>query len=321
MVKRFLAYNRSMNKLGFITHPVFLKHEMGAAHPECPERISSILNHLKKQLFFPSLIQHDAPLCKDEVLRLGHTKDYIQYLTAHSPLKKGEYFQVDEDSIMNKYTLEAAYRAVGAINLSVDLIMKGQLDRSFCLVRPPGHHAEPSESMGFCFFNNVALGALYLKKKYGLKRILIFDFDVHHGNGTESIVADHPEILFISTFQHPFYPQREFRKNNPHIINIPLPAGIKSKDFQKIVSSQVLNKIEEFQPEFIFISAGFDGHRLDPLGGFDLGSEDFCWLTKTLGEYSSRFANNRIISSLEGGYNLKALTDCVTDHIKTLLET
>jgi acetoin utilization deacetylase AcuC-like enzyme len=225
---------------------------------------------------------------------------------------------LDPDTAMNPFTLNAALRAAGAVVLATDLVLEGKLENAFCAIRPPGHHAESGRAMGFCLFNNVAVGVAHAIEKYGLKRVAIVDFDVHHGNGTEEIFHDDPRVMLCSTFQHPFYPHCGAESGNEHIINVPLPAGTDGEAFRKAVTERWLPALERFRPEMLFISAGFDAHREDDMAMFKLSEPDYAWVTQQLKDVAERHAQGRIVSVLEGGYELHALGRSVAAHIKVL---
>ena len=217
-------------------------------------------------------------------------------------------------------TLEAAYRAAGAVVLAVDMVMKGEVENAFCAIRPPGHHAESARAMGFCIFNNVAVGVMHAIAAHGLQRVAIADFDVHHGNGTEQIFRDDPRVMLCSTFQHPYYPGCGADSGNDHIINVPLPAGTDGPAFRAAVEKHWLPTLERFQPQMLFISAGFDGHWEDDMGQFKLRESDYAWVTNELKKIAAKSAENRIVSVLEGGYVLHALGRSVLAHVKALSE-
>jgi len=226
---------------------------------------------------------------------------------------------LDGDTAMNPYSLEAALHAAGSAVLGVDLVMQDKASQVFCSVRPPGHHAERHRAMGFCIFNNIAIGAYHAINQYGLKRIAIIDFDVHHGNGTEDIIADDERILFCSCFQHPYYPGGNFSLDKPNIINLPMPKLTDGKAFREEIYQRWIPRIEEFQPELIMISAGFDGHREDDMAHFNLLEADYEWITQQLSQLATMSAKGRIVSCLEGGYHLRALARSVEAHIKAFL--
>lgn len=289
---------------------------MGADHPECPARIQAIEDQLIATGLLPFLDHHDAPMATDEVLARVHQPEYIAAIRAAAPAEGLIY--LDPDTAMNPYSLEAALRAAGAVVLAVDLVMSGRAENAFCNVRPPGHHAGRASSGGFCMFNNVAVGAAHALAQHGLERVAIADFDVHHGNGTENIFHDNPGVMLCSTFRHPYYPHCGAGSGNDHIINVPLPAGTAGDGFRAAVTEQWLPALERFQPQMLFISAGFDAHREDDMGGFGLREADYTWVTGKLKEIAARHAAGRMVSVLEGGYALHALGRSAVAHIRVL---
>ena len=304
--------------VGLVTHSACLKHEMGVHHPECPQRLSAIEDYLISHGLNMMLRHYDAPQATRDQLERVHTPAYIDSILAASPATG--YVHLDEDTSMNPYSLEAALRAAGSAVLAVDLVMQGELGSAFCNVRPPGHHAERDRAMGFCLFNNVAIGAAHALAEHGLDRVAIVDFDVHHGNGTEHIFADEPRVLFCSTFQHPFYPNTGAETDTPHIVNVPLAAGSDGKVFRQAVTEHWLPRLEAFAPQLVMISAGFDGHADDDMAMLALREEDYRWVTQRVQAIAVRHAQGRIVSLLEGGYELHALARSVFAHIDALLD-
>ena len=302
---------------GYITHPDFLKHEMGSHHPECPERIQAINDQLIRSGVDRFLHHLDAPLATEEQLELVHSSEHIAFVKERSPASG--YFMLDGDTIMNPHTWRACLRAAGAAIAGVDAVMKGEVENVFCAVRPPGHHAEPTRSMGFCVFDNVAVAARYAMKEYGIERVAIIDFDVHHGNGTEAAFLDDAQVLMCSFFQHPFYPYSG-TDIAPNMVNIPLPASTRGDVVRSTVEEQWLPRLREFEPQLIIISDGFDAHREDDLGQLCLVEDDYVWITKCLKEVADQYAQGRIVSCLEGGYNLSALGRSVVAHVKALAD-
>ena len=301
-----------------ITHRDCVLHEISPGHPECPGRIDAILDQLKKQDVFDHLVHHDAPIAAEDAPNLAHSRAYVRQVVASSP--ESGSVQLDPDTAMNKHTLTAALRGVGAGMLGVDLVMAGDVRNAFCLVRPPGHHAELGQAMGFCFFGNVAIAARHAIKQYGLERVAIVDFDVHHGNGTEDLVDGDERILFCSSFQHPFYPGG-FRPNvENQRMNVPLPSGTGSAEFRAAVTEQFLPALEAYKPQLVIISAGFDAHLEDPLAGLALIDDDYTWVTQKLMDVAEQHAGGKIVSMLEGGYALPALGRSVTAHIRALMK-
>lgn len=300
----------------YISHPDCLKHNMGTGHPESPARLGAIQDQLIASGLLPYLQQHDAPLATVEQLARVHKKQYIEAIHAASP-KQG-LLQLDPDTAMNPYTWDAARRAAGAAVLATELVMAGKVENAFCAIRPPGHHAESAQAMGFCIFNNVAVGVAHAMAEYGLQRIAIADFDVHHGNGTEEIFHGDARVMLCSTFQHPYYPYRGAGSGNEHIINVPLPAGTDGTAFRAAVSEHWLPALERFQPQMLFVSAGFDGHRDDDMAQFNLVEADYTWVTQQIRNVAEKFCGGRIVSLLEGGYELHALGRSVQAHIRVL---
>jgi acetoin utilization deacetylase AcuC-like enzyme len=300
----------------YITHPSFLLHEMGPYHPECPDRLSAIGDRLISAGLDAYLRHYSAPAATDDQLARVHSREYIGLIEAESPMT-GLHF-LDPDTAMNPHSLAAARHAAGAVILATELVMSGECRNAFCAVRPPGHHAEPTRAMGFCLFNNVAVGAAHALVN-GLERVAIVDFDVHHGNGTEAIFTDDPRVLMVSTFQHPLYPYSGLDNTSPNMVNIPLSAGTGGDGFRQAVTDHWMPALERHRPEMIFISAGFDAHREDPLAGLKLVEDDYAWVTRELIGAASRFARNRVVSTLEGGYGLSALGRSAAEHVRELL--
>ena len=301
---------------GFVTHATCAAHEMGSWHPECPARLTAIQDHLIATGLLQHLVHIDAPPATVDSIARAHDRGYIDKLQSRIP-KQG-YHPVDPDTSMNPSTWDAALRAAGAVIDAAEQVIDGHLENAFCAVRPPGHHARPAAAMGFCFFNNVAIGALHVLEKHGLERVAVIDFDVHHGNGTEEIFADDERVLMASFFQHPFYPYTGTDNVAANMVNVPLPAGTKGDVVRKVVDETWLPRLQAFAPEMIFISAGFDAHREDDLGQLGLVEADYAYITQRLMDVADRHCAGRIVSSLEGGYNLSALARSVAAHVKTL---
>ncbi|QET00916.1 MULTISPECIES: histone deacetylase family protein [Cupriavidus] len=304
---------------GYYTHPAFLLHEMGHFHPECPERLQAIEDHLISHAVDGLLDHREAPAATSEQIERVHRPDYVSGLASISPAEG--YFQIDPDTAMNRHTLTAATHAAGAAVAATDAVIAGELENAFCCVRPPGHHAEPGRAMGFCFYNNVAIAARHALAAHGLKRVAVIDFDVHHGNGTEAAFRNDPQVLMCSFFQHPFYPYSGTDNVAPNMSNIPLPAYSNGMAVREVVETIWLPRLDEFKPEMLFISAGFDAHREDDLGQMGLVEQDYAWITAQLIAVARTHARGRIVSCLEGGYNLSALGRSVLAHLKVLLET
>lgn len=303
--------------IGFITHPDCALHDMGTGHPECPARLGAIQDQILASGMQLALQYYDAPLASQEQLFRVHDPAYVNEIFRIAPDEGRVY--LDADTLMGPHSLNAALRAAGAAVLGVDLVMNGKNNQAFCSVRPPGHHAERHRAMGFCIFNNVAVGAAHARQQYQLQRIAIVDFDVHHGNGTEDIFRDDPDVLFCSTFQHPFYPHTGADTQRDHIVNVPLPAASGSQAFREAVEQYWLARLDAFKPELILVSAGFDGHVEDEMAGMALVENDYAWVTRQIKQLADRHASGRIVSTLEGGYALSALGRSVVAHLNAML--
>jgi acetoin utilization deacetylase AcuC-like enzyme len=291
---------------------------MGSYHPEAPERLSAISDHLIAQGLDAYFTYHDAPLATFQQLKRVHTAAHLERLKRASP--DLGIVHLDPDTAMNRHTWQAAMRAAGAGVLAVDLVLSGQVENAFCAVRPPGHHAERASAMGFCFFNNIAVAAAHALAAHNLARVAVIDFDVHHGNGTEDCFRGDQRVLMVSTFQHPFYPYRGTESPAANMVNVPLPRGTDGEEFRRVVSDLWMPRLREFQPEMLFISAGFDAHYEDEMGGLRLLEQDYAWVTGQLKELADDCAHGRIVSILEGGYSLSALARSVAAHIRVLAE-
>ena len=306
-------------KTGLITSNTYQNHNTGDGHPEKIDRVTAIIDNFKK-LNNKNLIWKKPSEFKRELLENTHNKDYINFVEKSFP-EKGLSF-LDGDTIISPGSKEATTDAVGSIITAIDGVENKEFKNAFCAVRPPGHHAEKNKAMGFCIYNNVAVGAHHLLEKYKLNKVVIIDFDVHHGNGTQDIFYDNSKVLYISTHQYPYYPgsgaeQEKGKYNN--IYNIPLPAGTTSEKYLNAYEF-VLKKVKEFKPEFILFSAGFDAHKDDPLAQFELNSKDFYDLTKRTLELSKLYCHGKVVSILEGGYDLNALQESSEMHVNALLE-
>ena len=300
----------------YITHPACRLHDMGVGHPESPQRLDAINDQMLASGIMGFVEECEPlPATPGDILRV-HTAEYLEYLQAHSPAT-GIYL-LDADTLMNPHTLTAAKAAAGAGITAVDALMSGQASRAFCAVRPPGHHARPGAAMGFCLFNNVAVAAAYALEKYGLQRVAIIDFDVHHGNGTEEMFAGDPRVLMCSFYQYPLFPGRGIEPSPDNMVNIPVAPHTEGAAVRKIVADRWLPRLDTFQPQLVFISAGFDGHREDDLGQLGLVEADFAWITEQMGAMAERWADGRVISLLEGGYDMSALGRSVVAHVKAL---
>jgi len=289
---------------------------MGAGHPESPARLQAINDQLLASGLGNFLLHVDAPLASREHLERVHDPRYVNAIERSSP-RHGS-IHLDPDTAMNPHTLNAALRAAGAAVRATDMVIGGEAENAFCSVRPPGHHAERARAMGFCIFNNVAVAAAHALEHHQLARVAIADFDVHHGNGTENIFHDEPRVMLCSTFQHPFYPYAGADSGNDHIINVPLAAGSGGEEFRDAVTQHWLPALERFQPELLLISAGFDAHRDDDMAMLRLTEADYMWVTETLKRIAEKYAQRRIVSALEGGYELPALARSALAHIKAL---
>ena len=305
--------------LAFISHPSCKEHRMGAHHPECPERLNAIQDRMIASGMEMLISHYDAPAASVEQLARVHDRDYIQSIFDAAPTAPDTLAWVDGDTAMNSHSLEAALHSAGAAILAVDLVMSDKHHTAFCCVRPPGHHAGRRSGSGFCIFNNVAIGATYALDHYGLERIAIIDFDVHHGDGTEDIVKGNERILFCSSFQHPFYPGTGADTDAPNIINLPLPRLTDGAAFKAAVEAAWLPRLDAFAPQLIMISAGFDGHIEDDMAHFNLHTADYGWITRELHQLARKHCQERIVSCLEGGYTLSALGRCVSTHIDELI--
>lgn len=301
----------------FITHPSFLKHEMGAHHPESPERLRAVYDAFDRSGLTAKLKKIEAPLASREQLAAAHDSDYVDSIFEAAP--EHDYAYLDPDTAMNPYTLEAAQRASGAVIRGVDMVMAGEANNAFCAVRPCGHHATHNRAMGFCIFNNVAVGAAHALQAHKLTRVAILDFDVHHGNGTEDIFHEDDRVMLCSSFQHPYYPGTGANTGNNHIIPTPLVARTTGAEFRRAIDATWWPALSRFQPELIIISAGFDAHADDPLAYLQLHEDDYVWVTERILDMADKYAEGRVVSALEGGYNLGALGRSAAAHVAALL--
>jgi acetoin utilization deacetylase AcuC-like enzyme len=301
----------------YITHPSSLLHDMGPYHPECPERLHAIGDRLIAAGLDAYLRHYTAPAATAQQLARCHDATYIEMIEQASPAA-GLHF-IDPDTALCPHSLDAARHAAGALVLATDLVARGECLTAFCAVRPPGHHAERTRAMGFCLFNNVAVGAAHALHAHGFDRVAIVDFDVHHGNGTENIFSGDERVLMVSTFQHPLYPYSGTDNVASNMVNIPLAPGSASQEFRDVVREHWLPALERFGPQLIYVSAGFDAHREDPLAGLKLTEADYAWVTRELVAVAHKHAQGRIVSTLEGGYALSALGRSVAEHIRELL--
>ena len=290
----------------YISHPDTLLHVMDGNHPESPARISAIRQALATNGLDRSLRQYQAPAAEDRHLLRVHSARYVQYIRSVAP--QAGLVRLDPDTMMGPVSLSAALHATGAVILATDLVMRGEADNAFCCIRPPGHHAG----------REVAAGVAHAIAEYGLERVAIIDFDVHHGDGTEDIFKDNPKVMLCSTFQHPFYPGRGADSRSDRMINVPLPAYTDGPGFRNAVEQEFAPALARFKPQMVFVSAGFDAHTDDPLAQLMLETEDYVWMTEFICGVALRYAEGRIVSSLEGGYALPALAQAATAHIRVL---
>ena len=312
-----------MGTTGLVYHPTYLEHDMGAGHPESPSRLRAIMQQLEQSGTLTRVTRIEPRKAEDEWITQVHTPSYVASLNRHAPTSGR--VSLDPDTSMSPGSLNAAYLAAGGALAGVDAIMAGQVEQVFCAVRPPGHHAEAGRAMGFCLYNNVAIAARYAQKKHGLSRVLIVDWDVHHGNGTQHSFEDDPSVLFFSTHQYPHYPgsgwitERGKGDGEGFTINVPMEAGEGDEEYQAVFLKSLVPAADEFKPEFVIISAGFDAHKDDPLASMGLTETGYAELTGIVAGIATRHAKGRILSSLEGGYNLTALAASVDAHINALL--
>lgn len=313
-------------KTGLFSHPDCGLHDMGPDHPESPQRLVAINNRLKSSGLSELLVLKEAPLIDSKLLTLAHTPDYLAYLentvsTLNLSLETNPKATAKLDLVtsLHKGSWKSICRAAGASVAAVDSVMAGEVQNAFCSTRPPGHHATRNKAMGFCFLSNVAIAAKYALETHGLERVAIVDFDVHHGNGTEDIVANDPRILMVGFYQHPFYPGTR-PSSADNVCNIPVSACTGGDIIQEIMTTQWLPKLHAFKPQLILISAGFDAHYRDAIGGMMLNESDYYWLTKQIMNVADQYSDGRIVSCLEGGYDPQALSTCVETHIRALME-
>jgi acetoin utilization deacetylase AcuC-like enzyme len=312
-----------MGKTGLVYHSAYLDHDMGVGHPESPNRLRAIMQQLERSGTAGRVRKIEPRKAEDEWITQVHSPSYVAALTTHQPASGR--VSLDADTSMSPGSLPAAYLAAGGALAAVDAIMCGEVEHAFCAVRPPGHHAEAARAMGFCLFNNVAIAARYIQKKYGLSRVLIVDWDVHHGNGTQHSFEQDPSVLFFSTHQYPHYPgtgratERGIGAGEGFTINVPMNAGDGDDEYHAIFLKVLLPAADAFKPEFVIISAGFDAHRDDPLASMGLTEGGYSNLTDLVAGIAKRHAQGRLLSALEGGYNLTALSASVDAHLKALL--
>ncbi|KGI77046.1 acetoin utilization protein [Oleiagrimonas soli] len=300
------------------THPACLQHDPGPGHPESPARLRAVLDALDHDSF-AALDRVEAPRASRLQLLRTHTLEHVARILEARPDENG--LRLDEDTVMSPGSAEAALRAAGAVVAAVDAVMTGACERAFCAVRPPGHHATADTAMGFCLFNSVAVAAAHAIAEHRLKRVAIVDFDVHHGNGTQDIFAREPKVLYVSSHQAPLYPGTgdAIETGVGNIVNAPLPPDTRSQEFRQIWDGLLLPRLHDFRPQLVLISAGFDAHRLDPLAQLQLETEDYAWLTDRLMHLADAHAHGRLVSSLEGGYDLAALAAASAAHVRELM--
>jgi len=304
--------------LAVVSHPDCLLHDPGPWYPDQAIRLEAINDRIISSGLEFVIQFHDAPLATRAELERAHDADYIEHVFNSAPKEGIVIF--DDDTVMSPGTLTAALRASGAGILGVDLVMNRQASAVFCPVRPPGHHAERARAMGFCIFNNIAVAAAHALATHGLERIAIADFDVHHGNGTESIFRNDDRVLFCSSFQHPFYPHTGHQSDARNLVDVPLPSGTDGKAFREAITEHWLPALDAFKPQLLLISAGFDAHALDDMSGLMLDERDYAWITRELAAIAEKHASGRIVSMLEGGYEPDVLARCVTTHLNALLD-
>lgn len=303
-----------------VSHPACLAHETPDGHPECADRLRAVLGALEAEEF--CLLQRaEAPRATFEQLERVHSRMHIETILNAEPVDGFHY--IDADTVMSPGSDEAALRAAGAVVYAVDEVMAGRARNAFCAIRPPGHHAEPDKAMGFCLFNNIAVGALHARHAYGLPRVAVIDFDVHHGNGTQAAFESDPNLFYASTHQWPLYPGtgRAGERGLGNILNRPLSAGAGAEEFRSAYGDEIFPALEAFQPHFILISAGFDGHHADPLANLGLREADFEWVTSEIVRIANRHCEGRVVSALEGGYDLSALAMSARAHVRALMLT
>jgi acetoin utilization deacetylase AcuC-like enzyme len=300
---------------------------MGAGHPECPERLSAIEDRLLITGLDMALTRREPAPAALADIELAHGRMHVAALRGLTDVLREDmaaggpaHTPLDPDTLINAFTWDAALRSAGAAIEATDAVMAGEMENAFCAVRPPGHHACRDKAMGFCFFNNVAIAAKHAVERHGLKRVAIVDFDVHHGNGTEDIVAGDDRILMVSFYQHPFYPDGGSQSHAANLVNVPVPAYTKGMDIRELIEMMWIPRLEDFKPEMIFISAGFDAHREDDMGQLGLVEQDYAWITMRMKDMAKRFSKGRIVSCLEGGYNPNALARSVEAHLRVLAD-
>ncbi len=306
----------------YYTHAECRLHDMGPGHPECPQRLDAISDRLLASGIDMALLHREAPLATIEQIERAHSANYVTQLKdfLEQIEASGESRHLDPDTVACPYTWRAALRSAGAAVAATEAVLRGEVVNAFCAVRPPGHHATRDETMGFCFFNNVAIGARHALDVMGLQRVAIVDFDVHHGNGTEDIIAGDERVLMASFFQHPLYPNCGAVPKGTNMVNVPIPPYTRGMEVREIIDVMWMPRLEEFRPQMIFISAGFDAHREDELGQLGLIESDYEWITHRIKDLADRHCQGRIVSVLEGGYSLSALGRSVVAHLRVLAD-
>ena len=299
------------------THSEFVRHEVAEGHPERPERLRHLMDHLEREGILNDCPPREPTDLSDAQILAAHTPEHLQFLQRSVPTDG--IVPLDPDTWMGARSLSAARLAASAVCSGVDEVLSGDETRVFCAVRPPGHHAEADSAMGFCLLNSVAIAALHALNQTPIARVAILDFDVHHGNGSVDICKDHPEIMVCSSFQHPYYPNRMHDIERPNIVNTPLSAGSDGDDFRRAITNSWLPALERHRPNLILVSAGFDAHQLDPLAALNLQENDFKWITQQIVELANAYSEGRVVSTLEGGYDLDALARSAHAHITALM--
>ncbi len=312
-----------MIRFAVITHPDCLEHDTGLTHPENAQRLVHIIDALKNSEYADNIDIINADIGTDVQVLLVHTKGYLDYIKSAVPLANSHqrYVYLDPDTVLSPGSLNAALRAVGSGCQAVDMVMKGTYDSVFCAIRPPGHHATSDTPMGFCIFNNIAIAASYAMEKYNLERVAIVDFDVHHGNGTQEIFEQDERVLYISTHQSPLWPGTgAATPSDGHIVNIPLPEGTTGAVYRKAFTKTIIPSLQNHKPQLILVSAGFDSHKNDPLAGFNLIDRDFEWIGSQISAIANQYCDGKIVSFLEGGYDLNTLGSSFMSYIKPFVE-